>query len=229
MPPSQAAAARGGRPRGRPARGWSATATTGACLRRWVARERASLPTRCGITTPGTRKTPMPPNILWIVTTQWRAQALGYSGDPNARTPFLDALAAQSVDFTQAVTPHPFGPFARAAMLTGVASPENGVRDYYDPLPPEARTVAHAMRGLGYTTAFLGKWHLYQRSREEELIGESHARILVPASRRGGFDFWEGFESGFLLNDPWLHGTRLPEPVRFLGYQSDVVCERALG
>jgi hypothetical protein len=34
------------------------------------------------------------PDILWIVTTQWRAQACGYAGDPNAHTPALDALAA---------------------------------------------------------------------------------------------------------------------------------------
>jgi arylsulfatase A-like enzyme len=83
----------------------------------------------------------MPPNILVIVTTQWRAQATGYSGDPNARTPSLDALAAESMDFTQAVTPHPFGPFARAAMLTGIRSPGNGIRDYFDPLPPGTRTL----------------------------------------------------------------------------------------
>jgi arylsulfatase A-like enzyme len=44
---------------------------------------------------------------------------------------------------------------------------------------------------------------------------------------RGGFEFWEGFEGGFLLNNPLLHGTRLPEPTVFPGYQSDVVCERA--
>jgi hypothetical protein len=50
---------------------------------------------------------------------------------------------------------------------------------------------------------------------------------VVPPEFRGGFGFWEGFESGFLLNDPWLHGTRLPSPTRFQGYQSDVVCARA--
>ena len=61
-----------------------------------------------------------PPNILWIVTTQWRAQACGYAGDGQARTPVLDALASQATNYTQAVTPHPFGPFARAALLTGV-------------------------------------------------------------------------------------------------------------
>lgn len=29
------------------------------------------------------------------------------------------------------------------------------------------------------------------------------------------------------MNDPYLHGSRLPVPVRFSGYQSDVLCERA--
>ncbi|HXC01149.1 MAG TPA: sulfatase-like hydrolase/transferase [Opitutaceae bacterium] len=167
------------------------------------------------------------PNILWIVTTQWRAQACGYAGDPNARTPCLDAFAAESLDFTQAVTPHPFGPFARAAMLTGVPSPENGVRDYFDPLPADARTLAHALGEHGYATAFFGKWHLGKRDPAAPLVGEAHAKIIVPPEARGGFEFWEGFESGFLLNNPWLHGTRLAQPEQFEGYQSDVVCARA--
>ena len=141
----------------------------------------------------------------------------------------MDSLAARCVNFTQAVTPHPFGPFARAAILTGVASPENGIRDYFDPLPPGARTVAHAMGERGYSTAFFGKWHLHRRDASAGLTGEDHARIVVPEDSRGGFAFWEGFESGFLLNDPWMHGTRLPSPVRFHGYQSDVVCGRAAG
>ena len=167
------------------------------------------------------------PDIIWIVTTQWRAQACGHAGDPNARTPQLDALAAASVNFTQAVTPHPFGPFARAALLTGQPSPANGVRDYFDPLPAEARTVAHELGARGYATAFFGKWHLARRDPGAKLVGETHARMIVPEAARGGFGFWEGFESGFLLNDPWLHGARLPQPRRFGGYQSDVVCARA--
>src|SRR3954471_3442291 len=111
------------------------------------------------------------PNILWILTTQWRAQACGYAGDPNVRTPHLDALAAESVNYAQAVTPHPFGPFARAALLTGVRSPENRVAAYFDPLPRDSITIAHRLRGRGYRTAFFGKWHLAQRDPSAPLVG----------------------------------------------------------
>lgn len=196
---------------------------------------------------------PPRPNILWIVTSQWRGQACGFAGDANARTPWLDGLASEAVNYTQAVTPHPLGPQARAALLTGRLCPENGVRDYFDPLPlyqpgaeaigglqprnskrPVAaktaapgRTVAHALNDRGYTTGFFGKWHLAERDRTAPFVGEAHARQIVPPARRGGFTFWEGFESGFLLNDPWLHGTRLEYPRHFKGYQSDILCQRA--
>jgi len=181
------------------------------------------------------------PNILWIVTTQLRAQACGYAGDANARTPWLDGLASEAVNYAQAVTPHPLGPQARAALLTGRLCPENGVSGYWDALPvydekqnppggrvpPLGRTVAHALRDRGYATAFFGKWHLAPRDRSAPFVGEAHARQFVPPERRGGFELWEGFEGGFLLNDPWLHGTRLPEPVKFKGYQADVLGQRA--
>ena len=167
------------------------------------------------------------PNILWIVTTQWRAAATGYAGDPNAHTPWLDGLAADSINYAQAVTPHPLGPQARAALLTGKLSPESGVSDYWDPLPADARTVAHALADRGYATAYFGKWHLAVRDRTAPFVGEAHAKMIVPPAGRGGFALWEGFESGFLLNDPWLHGSRLVKPTHFKGYQADVVCERA--
>jgi arylsulfatase A-like enzyme len=171
------------------------------------------------------------PDILWFVTTQWRAQACGYAGDLNARTPFLDALAADAatINYTQAVTPHPFGPFARAALLTGVPSPENGVRDYFDALPARSRTVAHELGERGYATAFFGKWGVGARDPAAALVGEAAARRPVPEEARGGFAHWEGFEGGFLLNDPWLHGGDEADavPRRVAGYQSEVVASRA--
>ena len=168
------------------------------------------------------------PNVIVALTSQWRGSALGIAGDPTAKTPNLDALANEGLGLSQAVTPHPFGVFARAAFLTGRPCPENGIRDYYDILPLGSRTLAHAFTDFGYQTAFFGKWQLYKRDPDAPVVGETHGRIVIPEAYRGGFEYWEGFESGFLINDPLLHGTSLPEPTRFEGYQSDVLVDRFL-
>lgn len=170
------------------------------------------------------------PDLLWIVTTQWRAGAFGRAGDPNAHTPCLDDLVAHGTDYVHAVTPHPFGPFARAALLTGVPSPANGVSDYWDALPADASTVAQALSARGYATAFFGKWGVGERDRALPLVGEAAARVVVPVARRGGFEHWTGFEGGFLLNDPWFQGDGMGAvPVRASGYQSDLVSNYAAG
>jgi arylsulfatase A-like enzyme len=101
------------------------------------------------------------------------------------------------------------------------------VKGYWDALPKEARTVAHALHDRGYATAWFGKWHLAERDPAGPFVGDAHAKMIVPPERRGGFQLWEGFESGFLLNDPWLHGTRLPQPKHFRGYQAEVLVQRA--
>lgn len=168
------------------------------------------------------------PNVIVVLTTQWRGQATGYAGDGNANTPFLDSLVESAVDCYQAVTPHPFGVFARAAFLTGVGCPDNGVRDYYDPLPRDTRTWAHRFGEAGYQSAFFGKWQLYDRDPHASVVGEAHARIEVPRDRRGGFEFWQGFESGFLLNDGFYHGDGIGAPVKIPGYQSDVLVDNAI-
>nr|WP_246462577.1 sulfatase-like hydrolase/transferase [Pelagicoccus albus] len=168
------------------------------------------------------------PDVCVVLTTQWRASAFGFAGDPNARTICLDDLAEESRWIRQAVTPHPFGVFARAAFLTGLRSPKNGIENYFDPLPAKSRSLAAAFEVAGYETAFFGKWQLYERDPLAPVVGEAHARVVVPENRRLGFGLWEGFESGFLLNDPLLHGTGIPQPKRFEGYQSDVVIDRFL-
>ena len=37
------------------------------------------------------------PNIVYILTDQWRASAFGYAGDPNVQTPNIDQLAKEFV------------------------------------------------------------------------------------------------------------------------------------
>src|ERR1043166_7057683 len=57
------------------------------------------------------------PNLLFVFGDQWRAQAFGYAGDPNARTPRIDGFASESVHFTNAIASTPVCCPWRAALM----------------------------------------------------------------------------------------------------------------
>jgi arylsulfatase A-like enzyme len=59
------------------------------------------------------------PNIIYLFADQLRACSTGYGGDPDVRTPKLDSLAKESVNFRNAVSVCPVCTPHRAALLTG--------------------------------------------------------------------------------------------------------------
>jgi arylsulfatase A-like enzyme len=124
------------------------------------------------------------PSVVFVFADQLRAQAVGYAGDPNARTPHLDALAAESVNFVNAVAGCPVCSPYRASLMTGQYPLTHGVfvNDVY--LQPRAASIAQAFAAAGYATAYIGKWHL-----------DGHGRSnYIPPERRQGFDYWKVLE-----------------------------------
>ncbi|MDN3663958.1 sulfatase [Algibacter miyuki] len=124
------------------------------------------------------------PNIVFILTDQWRGSALGYAGNPDVKTPHLDAFAKTSVNFTNAVSVTPVCTPHRAALLTGKFPTTTGMflNDLY--LPSEELCMAEILKEEGYNTAYWGKWHL-----------DGHGRsTYIPKERRQGFDFWKALE-----------------------------------
>ncbi len=125
------------------------------------------------------------PNILIILTDQWRAQATGYAGDPNISTPNLDSLAAKSVNFKNAVSGMPVCSPFRASLITGQRPLTHGVFMNDVQLDTAAVTFGKLFSKAGYDTGYIGKWHL-----------DGHGRLsfIPPGKRRQGFDFWKGNE-----------------------------------
>ena len=121
------------------------------------------------------------PNVLIILTDQWRAQATGYAGDPNAQTPHLDSLAAMSVNFRNAVSGMPVCSPFRASLLTGQRPLTHGVFMNDVQLDTNAVSMAKIFAKAGYDTGYIGKWHL-----------DGHGRLqnVPPGKRRQGFQFW---------------------------------------
>jgi choline-sulfatase len=96
-----------------------------------------------------------PTNVLLITLDATRADAIGrYAPAGLARTPHLDALAAESLFFEDAVASTPYTGPAHASILTGQYPPQHGMRDYLQQsLPASADTLAERFRAAGYQTA----------------------------------------------------------------------------
>ena len=124
------------------------------------------------------------PNVVLVFPDQMRAQATGYAGDPNVTTPFLDALARESVNMANAVSTCPVCSPYRASLMTGRYPLTHGVFLNDVCLGSEATSLAQAFSGAGYDTAYVGKWHL-----------DGHGRSsFIPRERRQGFDYWKVLE-----------------------------------
>lgn len=152
----------------------------------------------------------MKPNVVFVFADQMRAQATGYAGDPNARTPCLDRLASRSVHLSNAVAGCPVCSPYRASLLTGQHPTTHGVFVNDVCLNNAATPLAQAFRCEGYDTAYIGKWHL-----------DGHGRSnFIPPERRQGFQFWRGMECTHRYNDSLYYAEEDPAPRRWEGYDA---------
>lgn len=99
------------------------------------------------------------PNVLWIMTDQHRADAVGYMGNDVIQTPHLDRLAAGAVVFEHAYCQSPVCMASRGSVFTGRYPQAIGIRGM-GLLPPAETTFPEVLRRRDYRTGAFGKVHL---------------------------------------------------------------------
>ncbi len=115
------------------------------------------------------------PNIIVILSDDLGWADLSCYGSTFHESPHLDKLAAQGMRFTQAYSSSPYCSPSRSAIMTGRYParlkltdyiPGNGKSGKFLPaemkmeLPLEEVTIAEVLKGAGYATWHVGKWHL---------------------------------------------------------------------
>lgn len=108
------------------------------------------------------------PDIVFIYCDDLRWDALGVvqreqgaaGRFPWLQTPHLDRLAAQSTRFRESFVVTSLCSPGRAAVMTSRYGHATGIIGNGAHLPPETPTFAQQLRGAGYTTAYVGKWHM---------------------------------------------------------------------
>ncbi len=166
--------------------------------------------------TPGAENV-RPPNVVFLLADQWRAQATGYSGNTDVQTPHIDELAEQSVDFTNAVSGCPVCSPYRGSLMTGRYPLSHGVFLNDVCLSDEAVSLAQAFNSAGYATGYIGKWHL-----------DGHGRSsFIPPERRQGFQFWRTAECTHNYNRSHFHADDPAKQFFWKGYDATAQTEEA--
>ncbi|SIO22625.1 Arylsulfatase A [Singulisphaera sp. GP187] len=146
------------------------------------------------------------PNILFIFSDDHAYQAISAYNDPRKliETPNIDRIATEGMRFDRCVVPNSICGPSRATVLTGKYSHANGFyNNSGSRFDGSQTTVAKLLKGAGYQTAVVGKWHL--------------------VSDPTGFDYWHILPGqGVYYNPPMIdNGTR----VKHEGYTTDIITD----
>lgn len=117
----------------------------------------AAQPAHSENTPPESRKERRP-NVLLLMSDQHKRSCMGVAGDSVAVTPNLDALARESVHFTNVYCANPVCGPSRASMLTGLFTHHLGAAGGSS-YAPGYKTMPGQFSRDGYFTGLIGKMH----------------------------------------------------------------------
>jgi arylsulfatase A-like enzyme len=143
------------------------------------------------------------PNIIFIMSDDHAAHAIGAYGSRVNETPHLDRLAREGAMLTRMFATNSICTPSRASILTGQYSHLNGVT-MFNRFDSSRTTVATLLRAGGYHTGMFGKWHL--------------------GSDPVGFDSWEILPGQGAYVDPILY-TATGETTYKGRYVTDVITD----
>jgi arylsulfatase A-like enzyme len=184
------------------------------------------------LTAPRAARAQERPNVLFILADDLGYGDLSCFGRPDYETPVLDRLATQGMKFTSSYAAAPVCTPTRCAFISGrypqrlavgleepltVRSPAVGI-------PAEVPTIATRLRGAGYSTALIGKWHLGWRP---EFRPTRHGFDEFFGSLSGALDYFTHLapDAGEPpLPDLWQNEERVTTE----GYLTDLFTERAV-
>ena len=153
------------------------------------------------------------PNLIFVFADQLGYTRCGYAGDKKARTPNIDRLAGQGINFRQAVSSMPVCSAYRASLMTGKYTTSTGMVINELRIQTTHECFGHVLTKGGYQTGYIGKWHLYANQLGHHYDAKNS--YTPPGPDRLGFDgYWAAYGFHHIYYDAYYH-TNSPEKILY--------------
>ncbi len=149
------------------------------------------------------------PNVLFIISDDLN-NFLGCYGDPLAKTPNIDKLAARGVLFDRAYCSFPLCGPSRNSLLTGLYPNSTGIlanAQIFRQTIPSQRSMPQAFRNAGYFAARIGKLYHYNVPRSVGTNGHDDPGSWEMEINPAGVDRLEEEPKIFTLTKGQFGGT----------------------
>ncbi|TWU47641.1 Arylsulfatase precursor [Rubripirellula tenax] len=177
---------------------------------------------------------PPKPNIIFIFADDWGYGDLGIHGSTFCKTPNLDRMASEGIDFANFTVNSPVCSPSRVAVMTGQFPARQCVHQHFqsigahikrgmpDWLDPQAPMLPRMLKSAGYRTGHFGKWHLgsvadspsedaygYDRYATFNGSGKNEIKKDGMASVDHAVEFIREFKDQPFFVNLWLHEAHL--------------------
>lgn len=174
----------------------------------------------------------VPKNLIILCSDEMRGDCLGIMGNPDVKTPNLDAFANEAVLFDKHFTCHGKCVPSRAALMTGRYSHTDGFRNIFYDIPESMPNVLGRLKELGYESAVFGKNHCWEKMLDGyvdynswkgaygEYYNRKKAAMDALQSTMSGLQMEDGFEYRG-MSDPFPDEIYTDQAIDFLTQQRD--------
>jgi len=170
----------------------------------------------------GAGKRKQKPNVLYVFDDEHRYQSMpGQPYSDPVTAPNLNAFRKENFSLERCISNYPLCSPYRGILMTGLWPYQNGITRNWIELGTNFESLGDIFDKAGYTTAYVGKWHL---------SGPGHDRAFVPAGpHRQGFQNWHVWGAvDKHMNYSFTFNPDTGEKIHPMGYQATLMTDQAV-